>query len=103
MKNILFALGLLLPLTACDNQPAPESTSTKEDFFTRSPNDKRHTKYCNCEGNWVLNAIHVITVYSVATKYLANIMRLNCVNNCYLFSGHDTIFDIIFFASAGVV
>jgi hypothetical protein len=26
MKNILFALGLLLPLTACDNQPAPEST-----------------------------------------------------------------------------
>ena len=60
MKNILFALGLLLPLTACDNQP-------------------------------------------VATKYLANIMRLNCVNNCYLFSGHDTIFDIIFFASAGVV
>ena len=33
MKKILFAITLLLPLTACDNQPAPESTSTKEDFL----------------------------------------------------------------------
>lgn len=33
MKQILFAITLLLPLTACDNQPAPKPTSTKEDFL----------------------------------------------------------------------
>ena len=33
MKKILFALALLLPLTACDEQPVPASTSTKEDFL----------------------------------------------------------------------
>ena len=33
MKKILFAITLLLPLTACDNQPTPKPTSTKEDFL----------------------------------------------------------------------